>query len=448
MRWRIPSLFPVLLTLGATAVPAPVPQTLRVGTSGDYAPFSISGVEESGPTEGFSVAIARAYAEERGLTLEFVRFRWSDLIPALHAGRFDLAISGVTVRPERSAAGRFTVPVVETGAVLLVRQPERWSKVEDLNRGDVRIGVNAGGHLERVAREWFPRAVLISIRDNLAVRTALVEQNLHAAVTDTLEAAIWIRDTQGLAVLGPFTRDRKAILVRSDRPALAADLNDWLMARERDGSLAALRRRYLGEGAGRPVATALGSLLAAIDERLALMPLVGVAKRRAGLPLEVPEREELVLDAVVAEVHAAAERAGVAPPPDVWVHRLFRAQMEAAKEVQWKAVKDRTYVGPEPLPDLNTSLRPGLIRIGERIAQLLLKLPRDLEATRVRAAALEQLRAPYLSERSALAIADAIALLSRSGGETEAAASPSPPAQPTSNGRTPDALTRAGRPNE
>ena len=39
--WRLPSLFAVLLTLGATAVPAPVPQTLRVGTSGDYAPFSI-----------------------------------------------------------------------------------------------------------------------------------------------------------------------------------------------------------------------------------------------------------------------------------------------------------------------------------------------------------------------------------------------------------------------
>ncbi|MEE8508282.1 MAG: transporter substrate-binding domain-containing protein, partial [Myxococcota bacterium] len=404
----------------------PVPQTLRVGTSGDYAPFSISSGEESGLPEGFSVAIARAYAEERGLALEFVPFRWANLIPALNAERFDVAISGVTVRPERSAAGRFTVPVVETGAVLLVRQPERWSKVEDLDRGDVRIGVNAGGHLERVARERFPRAVLISIRNNLAVRTALVEETLHAAVTDTLEAPIWLRDTQGLAVLGPFTRDRKAILVRRDRPALAADLNDWLMERESDGSLAALRRRYLGESAGRPVATALGSLLAAIDERLALMPWVGVAKRRSGLPLEVPEREELVLDAVVAEVRAAADRAGVAPPPDVSVHRLFRAQMEAAKEVQWKAVKDRTYAVPEPLPDLNTSLRPGLIRIGERIAQLLLKLPRDLEATRVREAALEELRAPYLSERSALAIADAIAVLSRASGETDG---------PTSEGR-------------
>ena len=291
--WRRPSLVPVLLMLDATAVPAPVPQTLRVGTSGDYAPFSISSGGESGQTEGFSVAIARAYAEERGLALEFVPFRWSDLIPALDSGRFDVAISGVTVRPERSAAGRFTVPVVETGAVLLVRQPERWSKVEDLDRGDVRSGVTAGGQLERGARERCSRAVLVSIRDNLAVRTALVEENLHAAVTDTLEAPIWLRATQGLAVIGPFTRDRKAILVRRDRPALAADLNDWLMARERDGSLAAFRRSYLGEGAGRPVATALGSLLAAIDERLALMPLVGVAKRRAGLPLEVPEREEL-----------------------------------------------------------------------------------------------------------------------------------------------------------
>ncbi len=439
------SLILVRLALAATAAPAREPQTLRVGTSGDYAPFSSSIGGESGSFEGFSVAMARAYAEQRGLAVEFVRFRWPDLISDLDSSRFDVAMSGVTVRPERSAAGRFTVPVVETGAVLLARQPERWTRPEDLDRGDVRIGVNAGGHLERVARERFSRAVLISIPDNLAVRKALLAGNLHAAVTDTLEAPIWLRETEGLVQIGPFTRDRKAILVRRDRPALAADLNDWLMERERDGSLAALRLRYLGEGAGQPVATALGALLAAVDERLAMMPLVGAAKRRSGLPLEVPEREEWVLDAAVAALHAAADRAGVAPAPAVSIRRLFQVQMEAAKEVQWRSVKDPTYAVPEPLPDLDTSLRPGLIRIGERITQLVLSLPRNLEATRVRRAALEELRTPYLSERSALAIADAIVTLSQRSDDgdakREAVVSPRPPP-------TPDRSTGEARPND
>jgi cyclohexadienyl dehydratase len=401
------------LALGALGAGAWDPRTLRVGTSGDYAPFSATSAEGATELEGFDVAVAHAYAEERGLALEFVRFRWPDLLTGLVGNDFDVAMSGVTVRPERSAAGRFTVPVVETGAVLLIRQPERWSELDELDRRIVRIGVNAGGHLERVARVRFPRATLVSIRDNLAVRRALVEGSLDAAVTDALEAPIWLRGTRGMAARGPFTRDRKAYLVRADRPGLAADLDAWLLARERDGGLAHLRRRHLGDAAGSPVATPLGALLAAIDERLAIMPLVGTAKRETGLPLEVPEREAIVLDAAVAGVRAAAERARVAPPSDALVRALFRAQLEAAKEVQSAAIKHPGFSPMQPLPDLDTQLRPALLRIGERIARLLIALPQGLDEASLRATARQALRTPHLSEDSTLAIANAIARLSR-----------------------------------
>jgi chorismate mutase len=168
------------------------------------------------------------------------------------------------------------------------------------------------------------------------------------------------------------------------------------------------------------VATPLASLLAAIDERLALMPMIGAAKRRSGLPLEVPEREEAVLDAAVASARSAATRTGAARPPERAVRALFRAQMEAAKEVQWNAVSDPNFSAPEPLPDLNASLRPAVLRIGERIAQLLLALPQGLDPAPVREAAREALRTPRLSEPSILAIADAIAALSRAPRETTA----------------------------
>jgi cyclohexadienyl dehydratase len=381
------------LAFGAAGAGAQASRALRVGTSGDYAPFSVAAEDAAGGFEGFDIAVARAYAEERGLAIEFVRFRWPQLTSDLARGQFDVAMSGVTVRPERSAVGRFTVPVLETGAVLIVRQPERWSGLGDLDRRDLRIGVNAGGHLERVARGRFPRATLVAIRDNRAVRHALIEANIHAAVSDSLEAPIWLRGTEGLAVLGPFTKDRKAYLVSEERPGLAADLDAWLLARERDGALARLRREYLGAATAPAVATPLASLLAAIDER--------------------PEREAVVLDAAVAGARAAATRAGAAPPPASAVRALFWAQMEAAKEVQWNAVRDPAFSPPEPLPDLNASLRPAVLRIGERIARLLLALPEGLDPAPVREAALEALRTPRLSERSTLTIADAITALSR-----------------------------------
>jgi len=96
------------------------------------------------------------------------------------------------------------------------------------------------------------------------------------------------------------------------------------------------------------------------------------------------------------------------------VRNLFRAQMEAAKEVQWNAIQDPDFVAPDPIPDVKKVLRPALLRIGDRIAQLLVRLPGGLPVADVRSAALSQLRTARLSDASKRAIADAIAMLSAS----------------------------------
>ena len=68
---------------------------LRVGTSGDYAPFSLDG-------RGFDVDVADALAKHLGMRVEWVHFRWPELRSMIDAGRFDVAMSGVTWRPDRA----------------------------------------------------------------------------------------------------------------------------------------------------------------------------------------------------------------------------------------------------------------------------------------------------------------------------------------------------------
>jgi len=413
IRRRLACLAPLLVLIGASCAAAAGAQVLRVGTSGDYAPFSILLPGAPPSYEGFDVAMARAYAQERGLTLELVEFRWRRLVEELAAGRFDVAMSGVTVRPRRSVAGRFSVPVVESGAVVLLRHPERFSTLEELDQRVMRIGVNAGGHLERVAHAQFSRATLVSIPENAAVRDALLRYSVDAAVTDTLEAPLWQSLDPELGLLGPFTRDRKAYLVRADRPGLAADLDAWLLARERDGSLARLRRRYLGEKTAGPTATPLGALVAALDERLALMPLVATAKRRDVLPIADPAREAKVIEAALTGVRAAAKRSHAAAPVDEAVRAFFRAQIDAARQLQLAAARDPSYQPEEPVPDLQAELRPALLRIGERIAALLVALPEGLDAAEVERATREGLRSPWLEASARRALADAITEFSK-----------------------------------
>lgn len=392
---------------------------LRIGTSGDYPPYSeaVGEAVEDAPVsyEGFDVALALAYARDRGHHIEFVRFRWSDLRKDLASKRFDIAMSGVTVRPLRSVVGRFTIPLLETGAVVLARAIDRFESINDLDRRQTRIGVNAGGHLEQVAREHFQRATLVFIPENSAVLGALIGYTIDAAVSDTIEAPLWLAADPELGVIGPFTRDRKAYLVRADRPELARDLDRWLLEREADGTLDKLRKQYFGRLKDRAPTTALAALVAALDERLSLMPWVVAAKRELTLPITSRGREKVVLATAMADIRAAEEQAGRAPWPEPGVRSLFEAQISAAKQVQLSAGRDPDFEPETPLPQLDGALRPAILRIGDRISWLLTELPDDLDPLWVKKTVRRGLRARYLSPTSVDLIANALSDLVEAG---------------------------------
>ncbi len=368
---------PCLLLLLACAGGDANKPVLRVGTSGDYAPFSLRG--EDGRRSGFDVEVARAYARERGLTIRWLPVRWTTLERDFAAGRFDIVMSGVTVRPERALTGRFSLPVTTAGVVLLGREPPAGLLRLD---GGQKLVVNAGGHLERTARRLFPEAELLPLSPNAAVRAALLAGEADLAVSDTLEAPSWLAGTNGLRVFGPYSRDWKAYWLPADARERTHDLDAWLLAREADGTLAALRARHLPEGARAASATPLVALGAAIEERLALMPFVAEAKRARGESVEAQAQESAVIDAALTAVREAAAEARVPAPSDAAVGELFSALIAAAREVQ-----EATLTGPpagSPPADLERALRPALARISERIAWLLVQLPDPLDVDELR----------------------------------------------------------------
>jgi cyclohexadienyl dehydratase len=388
---------------------------LRIGTSGDYAPFSFPSGSAGEGFEGLDVTLAHAFAEAEGRPLELVRFRWPELNAALREGRIDLAMSGVTVRSERSLVGRFSLPVADSGAVALVRDRKAFPDLDALQQGHPHIVVNAGGHLERTARERFPNAQIDALPDNAQVRQTLLEGRADAAVSDTWEARQWVRGTEGLRVLGPFSRDRKAPLVRADLPELAQHLDRWLFAREADGTLSNLRRTWLGDPHAAATATPLAALLAAADERLALMPLVAEAKRRAGLPVTDEAQEARVLDAAVRAVDEEAARTGRPQPDEAAIRRIFQALILAARDVEVAVLGSSGKQDPPEPPSLETDLRPALSRITPKIAEALVRLDRLPSAEALRTQVREALRTPNIPDGDAQRLADALSAYLEAG---------------------------------
>jgi len=392
----------------STATPPSV-APLRVGTSGDYPPFSVR--DASGTWTGFDVAVARAYASDSGRELELVPFTWPELHRRFLARDFDVVMSGVTVRGDRLVMAPMTAATARASAVLVV-PATRTAPVPDDGSG-LRVAVNRGGHLERVARATLPRARIETLDDNRSLPVVLASGRVDGVVTDSLELASFAAHG-GVEprVARVLSRDRKAYWVSPREPALAASLDAWLLARETDGTLAQLRATYLDGAGGPPAEPGAAAALRVADlvaRRLLLMPEVAAAKRTAGLPVDVPGREGEVLN----RARAAAERDGLAPEPYL---ALVRAQIEAAKVVQY-AVLALPDPGPDATPEaaararerLDTEIRPAIDRLDAAIRQALVaSAPLQTSVGELSAALVADAPVPGLDSAQATLLATAL----------------------------------------
>src|SRR5690606_15398968 len=157
----------------APAAAPPPAATLRVGTSGDYPPFSLRTGADEAPFAGFDVELAERIAADLGLALEWVPFRWPELEARIAADEMDVAMSGVTWRPWRAATGWMT-RAVAVGGPCVAGDPT-----------PKRVAVNRGGVLERFARRRFPDAEIRPLDDNRALGAALGPGGADAVVTDS-----------------------------------------------------------------------------------------------------------------------------------------------------------------------------------------------------------------------------------------------------------------------
>lgn len=335
---------------------------LRVGVSGDYQPFSVCS-EQLTDCRGFDIDVAKRVAIDLGVRLELVRFRWPELRADLVNGKFDVAMSGVTLRPERILTATFTRPYTVAQAVVLVVDRERFSSLAAVDQAGVRVAVNAGGHLEQVARAHFHTATVQPTAKNLSLPDLVVSKQAEALVTDSLEAPHFLAAHPTLSALPGFGRDRKVYLLRRADTGLREWLDTWLVAREEDGFLQTLRTHWCG-GETHATPPPLSALFAYLDLRLALMPAVADYKRRFNMPVTDEQQEQAVLKQV-------ATQAREAKLDEQGVQRLFRVQIELAKQVQRAFLRDQP--GRLVFPawaqglDLTSDIRPALLELGARI---------------------------------------------------------------------------------
>ena len=222
---------------------------LRVGTAGDYQPMSYLDPETKRYV-GFDAELAEDLAAEMGIGIEYVKTSWPTLMEDTLAGKFDLAVCGLTVTEARKEQALMSDGYLENGKTVLCRaeDAEKYTSLEAINKPEVRVMENPGGLNEKFARENLPEATLIIHEANQEIPGLVAAGEADVMITEIMEAGFYTGEDPRLAaplIHEPFTNGQLGFLMPKGNEALLEYVNAFLEREKENGRLEELAEKYI-----------------------------------------------------------------------------------------------------------------------------------------------------------------------------------------------------------
>jgi cyclohexadienyl dehydratase len=220
---------------------------LRVGTTGDYLPFSYS--DDGTDFRGIDIDLAHDLGDSLGVEVLFVSTSWPTLTRDLSDNRYDIAMSGVSIIDSRKRFGHFSQPYHTGGKTPITRceHLSRFDSLEKIDRPGVRLIVNPGGTNERFIDEQVNQAEKVLHPDNRTIFVALVDGKADLMITDSIEATLQANLHPALCRSMPsqtVTFQEKGYLMAKD-DGLKTFVDDWLADSLETGELATIFATHL-----------------------------------------------------------------------------------------------------------------------------------------------------------------------------------------------------------
>ena len=225
-------------------------KVLRVGTPGDYRPFSMHD-KEKGTYEGHDIDLARLLASEMGVEIKFVPTTWPNLMKDYAEDKYDIAVGGITQRVSRVVTSAFLPPYAPNGKVALIRATDKdlLTSLEAMDVPERTVIVNPGGTNEKFVKANFKHAKVVVHQHNAQIPAMIAEGKGDIMITETFEAVVYSRKDKrlyGAFMDKPLTRlSFMGVLIQKDDPDFMRVANFIWEQADLRGDLETIAQKWL-----------------------------------------------------------------------------------------------------------------------------------------------------------------------------------------------------------
>ena len=240
-----------LLMLAAAAGIAAAPaaafaqDVLNVGSYPNNPPFEFKA--ESGNFEGFEVDIVTEAAKRAGMTVDIQAYDFQPLFAATSSKRIDVAISSITITPERLGSQSFTQPYYDSDMGVAAKTDGAVKGLADL-KGKI-VGVLSGSTGDKWSKENQEKYGFTEVKGYNTQQDVLLDLTagrVDGVVSDVPGMEYAFTKMQGLAVVERIkTGEQYGLMMTKDHPLLGK-INDALTEMKKDGTLQAIHKKWFG----------------------------------------------------------------------------------------------------------------------------------------------------------------------------------------------------------
>lgn len=217
---------------------------------GSDMPYGVMEFFDNNKPAGIDVDIAQEIANRLGLKLEFNDYNWGTLFAKLKNNEIDLAISSITITPERQKEILFSNPYFDGGQVIIVNRDNQDIKgINNLINKRIATQENTTGYDE--AKKYTTKNLIFTYpnfkvtNEGVIIINDLQNGKFDAMIVDYTQALSIIRNNQGLKIIGvPFTKEEYGVATKLGNNSLLNKINTVLQKMQKDGTLEQIKIKW------------------------------------------------------------------------------------------------------------------------------------------------------------------------------------------------------------